>query len=68
MRKIFLILTALMLTIAAQAQIMTPVHFSSQLKTTDGPEAEIIFTATIDPGWHVYSTDLGEDGPIEATL
>ncbi|MDE5784070.1 MAG: thioredoxin family protein [Prevotella sp.] len=68
MRKIFLILTALMLTIAAQAQIMTPVHFSSQLKTTDGPEAEIIFTATIDPGWHVYSTDLGQDGPIEATF
>ena len=68
MRKIFLILTALMLTIAAQAQIMTPVHFSSLLKTTDGPEAEIIFTATIDPGWHVYSTDLGQDGPIEATF
>lgn len=68
MRKTFLILAALMLTIAAQAQIMTPVHFSSQLKTTDGPEAEIIFTATIDPGWHVYSTDLGEDGPIEATF
>ena len=52
-----------------QAQMMDPVHFSSQLKVTDGaPEGEIVFTAKIDPGWHVYSTELGEDGPIEATF
>ena len=29
---------------------------------------EIIFSATIDDGWHVYSTDLGNDGPISATF
>lgn len=52
-----------------QAQMMDPVHFSSQLKVTDGAtEGEIVFTAKIDPGWHVYSTELGEDGPIEATF
>jgi thiol:disulfide interchange protein DsbD len=31
-------------------------------------EAEIIFHATIDNGWHVYSTEIGDDGPIEATF
>ena len=31
-------------------------------------EAEIIFTGKIDKGWHVYSTDLGDGGPIAATL
>ena len=52
----------------AQAQMADPVHFRSELKTGKGAEAEIVFTASIDAGWHVYSTDLGEDGPIEATF
>ena len=48
--------------------MMEPVHFTSQLKTLQSNEAEIIFTALIDEGWHVYSTDLGNDGPISATF
>ena len=31
-------------------------------------EAEVVFTAAIDKGWHVYSTDLGDGGPISATF
>ena len=58
----------LMAVLVAQAQMVDPVHFTSSLKTTSGAEAEIVFTAKIDAGWHVYSTDLGEDGPIEATF
>ena len=59
---------ALLLMVAAQAQMADPVHFSSELKMLKGNEAEILFKATIDPGWHVYSTDLGDSGPIEATF
>ena len=55
-------------TLLLSAQIQDPVKFKSELKTGNGPEAEIIFSATIDPGWHVYSTNLGQDGPIEASL
>ena len=58
----------MLLTVMAQAQMVDPVHFKSELKTGKGAEAEIIFTATIDAGWHVYSTDLGSDGPIAATF
>ncbi len=54
--------------LTVQAQLQNPVHFKSELKTGKGAEAEIVFTATIDKGWHVYSTDLGQDGPIEATF
>ena len=52
----------------AQAQIQEPVKFKSELKTLAAGEAEIVFTATIDKGWHVYSTDLGDGGPISATF
>lgn len=44
-----------------------PVHFTSQLKELGGDEAEIIFSAKIDAGWHVYSTDQN-GGPIPATF
>ena len=64
-----LLLTALLLTVvAASAQIADPVHFRSELKMLQGDEAEIIFSATIDAGWHVYSTDITDDGPTRATF
>ena len=50
------------------AQMMDPVHFTSQLKLLKEGEAELVFSATIDPGWHVYSTNLGNDGPIAASF
>lgn len=58
----------LLLAIGMQAQIHDPVKFDTELKTLPGGEAEIVFTATIDKGWHVYSTDLGDGGPISATF
>ena len=53
---------------AVQAQIQEPVKFKTEWKNVSATEAEIVFTATIDRGWHVYSTDLGEGGPISATF
>ena len=66
-RKYVLLLLLAVLT-TVQAQMVDPVHFTTELKTGKGAEGEIVFTAKIDPGWHVYSTDLGQDGPIEATF
>ena len=57
-----------LLVLVAQGQIVNPVHFSSQLKKLKGNEGEIVFSATVDDGWHVYSTDMGNDGPISATF
>ena len=63
------LLLLLFLSVVANGQMMNPVHFKSELKTAKGTsEGEIIFSATIDAGWHVYSTDLGEDGPISASF
>ncbi|MBQ4484536.1 MAG: thioredoxin family protein [Prevotella sp.] len=63
---ICLLLSVFSLTTLAQMQ--DPVKFTTQLKTGSGAEAEMVFSATIAPGWHVYSTNLGQDGPIEASL
>ena len=68
MRKILSVLLLGLVAVAVQAQMVTPVHFSSQLRELNDGEGEIVFSATIDPGWHVYSTNLGDDGPISATF
>ena len=58
----------LIMAFMVHAQMMEPVKFTSTLKTNNTAEAEIVFSGTIDNGWHVYSTNLGNDGPIEATF
>lgn len=68
MKRLLLILSLMVMTITATAQMANPVHFTATLKMLGGDKAEIVFTAKIDPGWHVYSTGLGNDGPISATF
>ena len=70
MKKSLLFLVLLIgLSLTGKAQMIEPVHFETLLKTTDkGEEAEIVFNASIDDGWHLYSTDLGSDGPIAASF
>ncbi len=67
MMKRILTLTLLLVS-AVITFAQNPVHFSSALKMGKGAEAEIVFTGKIDKGWHVYSTNLGTDGPIPATF
>ena len=68
MKKLLTIWMLMVAVMAAKAQMMDPVHFTTQLKDLKNGEAELIFKATIDAGWHVYSTGLGNDGPISASF
>lgn len=68
MKKLMTLALLMLVTIMAHAQMLNPVKFSSQLKLNGTAEGEIIFSGKIDKGWHVYSTGLGNDGPISATF
>ena len=68
MKKLLTILILMVAVLTAEAQMQDPVHFRSELKRISDTEAELLFQATIDDGWHVYSTDLGKGGPISATF
>ncbi|MDO4186037.1 MAG: cytochrome c biogenesis protein CcdA [Bacteroidales bacterium] len=68
MKRFILAVVGLLLAITALPQIQEPVTFTQELRKVSATEAEIIFTGKIDKGWHVYSTDLGDGGPIAATL
>ncbi len=68
MKKVMTAAMLLLVAILCQAQMAEPVKFTSQLKTNGTAEGEIVFSGKIDDGWHVYSTNLGEDGPIQASF
>ena len=66
-RNTLLILFTLLFSLTTMAQ-QNPVHFSVQQKQVSPTEVEVVFSAKIDQGWHVYSTNLPADGPTSATL
>ena len=68
MKKATTLILVMLVSILTNAQMLNPVKFTSQLKTNNTAEGEIIFSGKIDLGWHVYSTGLGADGPISATF
>ncbi|MBD9016477.1 MAG: thiol:disulfide interchange protein [Prevotella sp.] len=68
MRKVLLVFQLLLAVVMANAQMLNPVKVTSTLKTNGSAEAEIVFSCKIHPGWHVYSTGLGADGPISASF
>ena len=67
-RLLFYWLLSVLLNLPIIAQIQEPIKFNTEWKQNTDTEAEIIFNAKIDNGWHVYSTELGDGGPISATF
>ena len=66
--KLF-VFSALMLVVTqVMAQMASPVKVTSQLKEISATEAELVFNATIDAGWHMYSTNVVEYGPTPTTI
>ena len=59
-RKIFLLL--FLWTLGVQAQ--DPVVWTTELKKLSDTEYLLIFQASVEPKWHLYSQSLPEDGPL----
>ena len=58
----------LVLTQTSLAQIVNPVSWTFDKKKISDTEYELYFEATIDKGWHLYSTTLPEGGPIATSI
>lgn len=68
MRKIFAIIGLLTLTVLADAQVLEPVSWSFTAENKGDNIYEIVMTATLEPGWHLYSMDIEEGGPIPTSF
>ena len=68
MKRLFLVLLTLCCLGVANAQFVKPVKVTTTIKETSATEAEITFVANINPGWHMYGSQVVENGPTPTTL
>lgn len=67
MKKALAIVAALIISVSAYAQIVHPVKWGYVAKRTSATEAIVIFKATIQPTWHIYSLHV-KNGPIPTSF
>ncbi len=68
MKKLALLLTLMLVSAGMGAQIQDPVRFVVEQKRVSDAELELLFTAKVDAGWHVYGTDIPKGGPTKAEV
>jgi thiol:disulfide interchange protein DsbD len=67
MKKISILFTLVFATILLNAQIVNPTKWDFDSKQ-NGNVVDLIFTANIESGWHLYDTYLPEGGPIATSF
>ncbi len=67
-RRFFAFLTLAVCAVALHAEILTPAKWTSEVEMTDDTHGVMTFTASIDDGWHLYSTNLPKGGPEPLSL
>ncbi|MGJ1262837.1 protein-disulfide reductase DsbD domain-containing protein [Sphingobacterium spiritivorum] len=69
MKKLSLLIVAILFTVVStHAQILNPVKWSVATKKSSNTEATVYIKATIDKGWHIYSQNVGEGGPVATSF
>lgn len=58
----------IMFLLVAVAAVQAQVSFSVSYKRVNPTTIDIVFTGRADPGWHIYSTNIGEGGPTPASF
>ena len=58
----------LIFSMTTNAQIFEPVSWETSVEKISDTEYDLIATATIDAGWHLYSQNVPEDGPIPTSF
>lgn len=62
--KRIIFLGFLFIHLAAFSQVFDPVDWTAQVEKISDTEYDLVASARIDAGWHLYSQDVPENGPI----
>ena len=68
MKRYILLVVGVLSYLSTQAQILEPVKWSYAAKKTTANIAVVFIKATIDAGWHIYSTKQKDGGPIKTSF
>lgn len=58
----------LLISAFAEAQIYNPVTWSTRTEKVSESDFELVITADIEPGWHLYSQNVPDGGPIPTAI
>ena len=62
--KRYLTYICLLLPLWVSAQILTPIRWSAAVEALTDSTAQVVLTARIDEGWHLYTQDIADGGPV----
>lgn len=68
MKRLIGIMLLAFVALSVQAQILNPVKWNIKLDDTGKPEKNLVFTVTLEKGWHIYDMDLPEGGPVSTSF
>jgi thiol:disulfide interchange protein DsbD len=68
MKRNFLSILFVIISLSVFSQIENPVKWTFASRNTGNAEAELVFTAKIDAGWHLYSQFIDEGGPVPTSF
>lgn len=68
LRKAVIYIFLLLVSFVGSGQIMEPVTWNFSSEKLTGNQYELRYTATIDPGWSIYGTDIEPGGPIPTSI
>jgi cytochrome c biogenesis protein CcdA/thioredoxin-related protein len=58
----------LVFSLTTNAQVLEPVTWETSVEKISDTEYDLISTAAVDDGWHLYSQSVPDDGPIPTTF
>jgi len=68
MKKVIIFVALIVVSIGAYAQIEAPVKWAYGAKRISSTEAVVFLKATIQDGWHIYSLNVKDGGPIKTSF
>lgn len=68
MKKIISVLIFSFLCMVCAAEVSQPVKWRMTIKMTSVDKGTATIKASIQPGWHLYGTDIAEGGPVATSF
>lgn len=66
--SILIVIFCLFIPFAVSSQMISPIKWDIRLEKATKTEGAVVFKADIEKGWHLYSTDMPDGGPIPTSV
>lgn len=65
---VILLVSFMLVSAGSQAQQRSPINWQFSVDPINKKEAMLVFKATLDEGWHVYSQHMEDGGPLPTSF